>query len=153
VQVFPHRQDRPLFRLLQQPGDQGVVRLLPLPLRGQVQGRIVRRVRQGEQRRKQRGDILQGQPRRPQRLLQRFEPGFGSISAVPVHDPLQMIDHREEGTLLVIRETAKHHACGALADDVLTQHLHQARFANARFPAEEHYLAPTVLAVRPALQK
>ena len=58
-----------------------------------------------------------------------------------------------EGALLVIGGTAKHQACGALADDTLAQHLHQARFANARLATEQHHLAPAVLAVRPALQE
>ena len=153
MQVFPHRQDRLLFRLCQQPGDQGVVRLLPLPLRGQLHDRIVRRVRQGEQCRQQRGNLFQRQPRRPQRLFQRRELRLGSIRAVPVQDPLQMLDHREEGALLVIGGTTKYQACGALAEGVLTQHLHQARFANARLPTEQHHLAPAVLAVCPALQE
>jgi hypothetical protein len=153
VQVFPHRQDGLLFRLLQQPWHQSVVRLLPLPLRGHVEKRIVRRVGQGEQHRQERGDLLQGQPRRPQRLFQCLEPGLGSISAVPVQEPLQMVDHRVEGALLVIGGTAKHQARATLAYGTLTQHLHQARFANARLPTEQHHLAPAVLAVRPALQE
>ena len=33
------------------------------------------------------------------------------------------------------------------------QHLHQARFANARFAAEQHHLPEAVLDLRPALQQ
>jgi len=34
---------------------------------------------------------------------------------------------------------------------VFFEHLHQARFANARFPTEQHHLSETVLDLRPAL--
>jgi hypothetical protein len=36
---------------------------------------------------------------------------------------------------------------------VFLEHLHEARFANARFAAEEHYLSEAVLDLRPALQQ
>ena len=133
VQVFPHRQDGLPLRLLQQPGHQGFVRLLPLPLGRQVQGRIMRPGRGTESSAAKSGmTSSRGNAIRPQHLLQCVELRLGSIVALPVQDPLQVVDHRVEGTVLVIGGTAKHHARGALAADPLAQHLHQARFANAR---------------------
>ena len=73
VQVFPHRQDGLPLRLLQQPGHQGFLRLLSLPLGRQVQRRITLRQGHGEQRGKERHDLLQGQAIRPQHPLQRVE--------------------------------------------------------------------------------
>jgi hypothetical protein len=64
-----------------------------------------------------------------------------------------MVDYREEGALLMIGGTAKRQAHGILAADMLTQHLHQARFANARLTAEQDHLAPPVLTLCPALQQ
>ena len=42
------------------------------------------------------------------------------------------------------------HACGSAAT-LLRQHLHQARFADARFATEQHHLPEAVLDLRPAL--
>ena len=38
-----------------------------------------------------------------------------------------------------------------LGGHLVRQHLHQARFADAGFPAEQHHLAEAVLHLRPAL--
>ena len=38
-----------------------------------------------------------------------------------------------------------------LGGHLFRQHLHQARFANARFPAEQHHLSDALLDLRPAL--
>ena len=40
-----------------------------------------------------------------------------------------------------------------LGGHLLLQHLHQARFANARLAAEQHHLPQAVLDLRPALQQ
>ena len=64
-----------------------------------------------------------------------------------------MVDQRVQGTVLVIGGAAKHDPRRALADHPLAHCLHQAGFANTRLAAQEHYLAHTVIALRPAFQE
>jgi hypothetical protein len=72
---------------------------------------------------------------------------------LPLQEPLQMVDHRIQGAILVRGGTVQHHRRCARAEHPLAQHLHQAGFANASFTAQEHDLPCPVLAVRPALQE
>ena len=53
----------------------------------------------------------------------------------------------------MVGRTAKCEPRGPLAPDALTQHLDQARFANARLAAEQHHLPVPLRALRPALQQ
>ena len=53
----------------------------------------------------------------------------------------------------MVRGTAKRQPRRPLAPDALTQHLDQARFANARLAAEQHHLPAPLRALRPALQQ
>ena len=68
--------------------------------------------------------------------------------------PLQQIDHRIQGAVLVIGRTlARRQPRLGLGGHLFLQHLHQARFADARFAAEQHHLPEAVLDLRPALQQ
>ena len=53
--------------------------------------------------------------------------------------------------LVVWRTLARRQPRLGLGGDMFLQHLHQARFANARFAAEQHHLPHAVLDLRPAL--
>jgi hypothetical protein len=70
---------------------------------------------------------------------------------VKLQEPLQMLNNGIEGTILVIGRAAKFDASGTLDQDLLFEHLHQARFANARLPTEQHHLPCTLLGLRPPL--
>jgi hypothetical protein len=52
-----------------------------------------------------------------------------------------MLDHRVQGTVLGIGRTAEGHAHHPRWPDVLSQFLHQARFADAGLTAEQHHLS------------
>ncbi len=68
--------------------------------------------------------------------------------------PLQQLDHGIQGGVLVIGRTlARRQPRLGLGGHLFLQHLHQARFANARFAAEQHHLPEAVLDLRPALQQ
>ena len=70
------------------------------------------------------------------------------------HYPFQQLDPRIQGAVLVIGRTlARRQPRLGLGGHLLLQHLHQARFANARFAAEQHHLPEAVLDLRPALQQ
>ncbi len=62
-----------------------------------------------------------------------------------------MLDHRIQGAVLMIGRTAEVEPRGPVAPHALTQHLDQARFANARLAAEQHHLPVPFLDLRPAL--
>jgi hypothetical protein len=70
------------------------------------------------------------------------------------HHPLQHIDPRIEGGVLIVRRTL---AWGqprlGLGGHLFLQHLHEARFADARFAAEQHHLPEAVRDLRPALHQ
>ncbi len=70
-----------------------------------------------------------------------------------MHQPLQVLDDRIQGALLVSRHTAEDQARCPLWLQARLQLLHQARFANTRLTAEHHHLALTVLSLGPALQQ
>ena len=68
--------------------------------------------------------------------------------------PLQQIDHRIQGGMLVIGRTlARCQPRLGLGSHVCRQHLDETRFADARFAAEQHHLPEAVLDLRPALQE
>ena len=70
MQIFPDDQHRLPLRLGQQPGDQGLLGLLLLPLGTQREGGIALWERQGEQRSKRGTTSGRGKRYGPQRLLQ-----------------------------------------------------------------------------------
>ena len=53
--------------------------------------------------------------------------------------------------LVIGRTLARRQPRLGLGGHLFRQHLHQARFANARFAAEQHHLPEAVLDLRPAL--
>src|SRR5215831_3775957 len=61
-----------------------------------------------------------------------------------------MVDDGVQGTVLVIRGPAPLNADVWLLGDVVFEHLHQARFANARLPAEQYHLPQPRGGVLPA---
>ena len=151
VQVFPHGQHRLLRCFRQEPGDQRFLRLLLLALWTQGQRRIPLRYRERQQGGQQRYRLLQRQACRLYRLLQRGQPGRGRHVAVPVQQPLQMVDDRIQGAVGMVRGTVQRQARCPLRHHALGQHPHQTRFANPRLAAEQHHLAPAVAGLRPAL--
>ena len=54
---------------------------------------------------------------------------------------------------MIRRTLARCQPCLGLGGHVCLQHLHQARFADARFAAEQHHLPKAVLDLCPALQE
>jgi len=61
-----------------------------------------------------------------------------------------VIDYRIEGTVLVIRRTAKLNPYGPFLAELFFKFLYEAGFADARLTAEEHHLSFTCLGLRPA---
>ena len=55
--------------------------------------------------------------------------------------------------LVIGRTLARRQPRLRLGGHLFLQHLHEARFANARFAAEQHHLPEAVLDLRPALQQ
>jgi hypothetical protein len=77
---------------------------------------------------------------------------LGRIVPLQVQHLLQMGEYRREGTVLVIRRTAKLQAgCPGLHDPLLDL-LHQARLADAGLTTEQYNLAITGLGRCPTLQ-
>ena len=62
-----------------------------------------------------------------------------------------MVDDGVQGALLVIGRPAPFNTGVRLVGHVVFQHLHQARFANARLTAEQHHLPLPRLRLLPAL--
>ena len=97
----------------------------------------------------QRQAILHHEPLQLAEFLRR-----GLVPLELQHHPLQQLDHRIQGAVLVIGRTlARRQPRLGLGGHVLLQHLHQARFADPRFAAEQHDLPDPVLDLRPALQQ
>ena len=150
VQVFPYGQHRVLRGFCQQPGDQRFLRLLLLALRTQGQRRIPLWDGQRQQGGHQRYHLRQGQARRLYCLLQRGQSGLRRLLAVPVQQPLEVLNDRIEGTVGVIGGTAQRQPWRSLVHHTLGEHTHQARFANARLAAEQHHLAQPVAGSAPS---
>src|SRR5207302_10441341 len=96
-------------------------------------------------------DLCQGQARRLQRLLQYGQPCFRCLIAVPLQEPLEMLDHGIESAVGVIRGTVQRQPWRALVRYTFSEHAHQAGFANTRLAAEPDHLAQSVTTLRPAL--
>ena len=77
--------------------------------------------------------------------------GLGAIVPLQLQEPLQVLDDRIEGTVLVIGRAAKLDAGSPSCAMLLFERLHQAGFANARLTAQQHHLASPVLGLLPAL--
>ena len=155
VQVFHDKEHGLLGRNAQQDGQQDLQGLLLVLLRRHRQRGIVCRQREREQRRQEGHGFFQWQAilhhqslQFPQLLLWRFLP----LKAQ--RHPLQQIDPRIQGGILVIGRTlARCQPRLRFAGHVFLEHLRQARFADARFPTEQHYLPHAVFDLRPALQE
>ena len=152
VQVFHDKEHGLLRGNAQQDRQEGVQRLLLLLLGRHGQRGIVRRQRQGEERGqeghrlRQRQAMLHQEPFQFAELLRR-----GLLALKVERHPLQQIDHRIQGGMLVIGRTlARRQPRLGLGGHLLRQHLHQARFANACFAAEQHHLPDALLDLRPA---
>ena len=78
-----------------------------------------------------------GSDRRLSALLQFLQLGLCGVSSGETAEPLQVLNDRIEGTVLVIGRTAKLDARRTLGYDLLFERLHQAGFANARLAAEQ----------------
>ena len=137
----------------QQDRQEGVQGLLLLLLGRHAQGGIIGAQRQGEEGGKeghglhQRQTILHQEPLQLAELLRR-----GLLPVEPQRHPLQQIDHRIQGTVLVIwRTLARCQPRLGLGGHLLRQHLHETRFADPRFSAEQHHLPEAVLDLCPAL--
>ena len=153
VQIFHHKEHRLLRGDAQDDRQEGVQGLLLLLLGRHRQGGIVGTERQGEEGGKeghglrQRQAILHQEAFQFAELLRR-----GLLPLEAQRHPLQQLDHRIQGRVLVIGRTlARRQPRLGLAGHVFLQHLHQARFADARFPAEQHHLPDPLLDLRPAL--
>jgi hypothetical protein len=153
VQVFHHQEHRLLGRNAQEDGQQGVQRVLLLLLGSEGQGGIVGRQGEGEQGSKEgeglceREAILHQKPLELAQLLRRW-----LLPLEAQRHPLQQVDPGIQSGMLVIGRTlARRQPRLRLSGDLLCQHLHQARFADARFAAEQHHLPAAVFDLRPAL--
>ena len=98
----------------------------------------------------QRQRLLHGHAGPLQGLLQPGELRLWRLLPAPLHQPLEMLDHRVQGALLMIGRAAKGQACGPVALHDVVQLPHQARFANARLAAEQHHLPVPFLDLGPA---
>jgi hypothetical protein len=136
VQVFPYGQYRLLSRLSQQPRHQRLLRLLLLALWTQGQRWIALRHRQHEEGSQQRHPLFQGQARRPQRLLQRVQTYCGRVVAVPLEEPLEVLDNGIESAVGMRRGTAERQLRRPRVRHMFSEHAHQTGFANASLAAE-----------------
>ncbi len=154
VQVFPHHQDRLPLSLLQHPGHQRIIRLLPL-LEGCHLQRGVAPIGQGhgQQRRHQGYDLVQGQAQRLECPLQFRKFLFGSVVACQAYRLLHMRDNGIEGTVGVIGRTPHGDTRQPFPAHVRPQRFHQCRFADARFPTDEHHLPLPGFTLLPAPQE
>ena len=155
VQVFHDKEYWLLGGDAQQDRQDGLQRLPLLLLGRPVQGHVVPGQRQGEQGGEegdgllQRQAVLHQEPLKFADLLAR-----GLLAVESQRHPLQQIDDGKEGAVLVIRGTlARGQPSLGLGGHVLLQHLHEARFPDARLSADQHPVAEAVLHLCPALQQ
>src|SRR5262245_7529031 len=71
--------------------------------------------------------------------------------ALPVQEPLEMLDDGIEGTVGMIRGTAQRQLWSTGIHYLLGEHAYQAGFANPRLTTEQHHLPPPLVTLRPAL--
>ena len=107
MQVFPYGQHRLALRLCDQPGDQGFLGLLFMLLGTPLQRWVACRQRHAEQGSHERHRLLQGQARRLQGALQPVEARLGGLVALKLQGALEMGNHWIEGTVGMVRGTAK----------------------------------------------
>jgi hypothetical protein len=88
-----------------------------------------------------------------QPLPQLREPDIRRIVSLLLQPPLEMLDHRIEGTIGVIGRTVKDEARTLFAADVCTHMLDQAGFPNAWLATQDDHLPRSVLAPGPAFQE
>jgi hypothetical protein len=69
---------------------------------------------------------------------------------VKLQEPLQVLNDRVEGTVLMIGRAVKLDAGHALRHGILFECLHQTGFANPGLTAEQHHLARAFFGLRPA---
>jgi hypothetical protein len=154
VQIFHHKEDGLLRGNAQQDRQQRLQGPLLLLLGRQQQGRIRGRQWEGEQRRKEGYGLGQRQAILHQEALEFAE--FLRRGLLPLEvecDPLQQLDPGIQGGVLVIRRTPAGRQPGlGLRRHLFLQHLHEARFANARFATEQHHLPGAVPDLCPALE-
>ena len=110
----------------------------------------MRQRRQGEQRRQQRHGVRLGEAICRQQALQLRKLLLRCVVPVPVQQPLQMHEHRVQGTLLGIGRAAEGDPRHPVAPRPLAHLLHQAGFADARFTTEQHHLSVPVSGLLPA---
>ena len=103
VQVLPDDEHRLPLGVCPEPRQEGVVRVLPLLLGRQGEGGIgALGHRHGQQRGKQRHDLLQGQGIRREQPFELGEPGGWGIIPRKLEQPFQVPNNRREGTVRVI---------------------------------------------------
>ena len=135
--------------------EQGVQGLLLLLLGRHGQGGIVSGQREGEEGGKEGHSLRQRQAILHQEALQFAELLLrGLLPLEAQRHPLQQIDHRIQGGVLVIGRTlARRQPRLGLAGHSLRQHLYQPRLADARLATQQHHLPGAVLDPAPALQQ
>src|SRR5689334_6507606 len=88
-----------------------------------------------------------------QRPFELVERGLGRVMAVQAQHMLDVLDHRIQGTVRMVRQPAEPDAGVAFPCHVRAQYLDQGSFANTGFPAEEHHLPQPNLTLLPAAQE
>ena len=141
VQVFHHQEDRLPLRFGVQPGQQRVKGVLALLARREGQRRVGRGQGERQQRCQQGHRLRQHDTRRGQHGFQRAQSLGRRIVGVPPQPAVQIVDDGRQGTLLEIGRAAPLHPGVRLGSHSVCQHLHQARFTNARLAAEQYHLA------------
>jgi hypothetical protein len=153
VQVFHDKEHGLLDRNAEQEREEGVQSLLLLLLGRPCPGRIVETQRQREKGGEQRHGLRERQTilhQEPLKFAQLLLGGFLALKAQC--DPFEQINHGIQGGVLMVGGTlAQREPRLGLGGHLLGQYLHETRFANARFAAEQHHLSGTVLHLRPAL--
>src|SRR5262249_13431260 len=153
VQVFHHKEHGLLGCDAQEDRQKGLQSLLLLLLGRQGQGSIVSGQREREEGGKEGDSFCEWQATLHQESLQLAVLLLERLLALEAQGyVLQQIDQWVQRRILVIRQTlARRQPRLRLAGHMLLQDLHQARFANACFAAEQHHLSQAVLDLRPAL--
>src|SRR5262252_9053410 len=151
VQVFHDKEHGPLRRKAQQDRQQDLEGLLLLLLGREVQGGVVGAQRERQEGGKEGHDLRQWQTvlhQEPLEFAQLVLRGLLPLEAQGY--PLYKVDDRIQGGVLVIGRTlAWRQPCLRLSSDMLFQHLHETRFANAGLTAEQYYLPDPLLDLRP----
>ena len=111
MEILPHDEQAVLLGLLEQPGDQRLLRALFLLLRAQRLRRIPPLGnRDRQQARDERNRPLVGELVARQPLFQLGEPFLGTVLALQAQRTGEPVDQRMEGAVLVIRRAAERDA-------------------------------------------